>query len=83
MQVPMLRDLERIDPDGFEQIIGQLSHREHTAAMRELGYVDAIVRKQPPRRTVQPQCAHAGCSRFRKYGARYCAEHANLETLPF
>ena len=45
MAVPELRDLERIDPDRFEQTIGGLSHRAHTAAMRELGYEDAIVRQ--------------------------------------
>ena len=83
MQVPQLRDLERIDPDGFEQTIRRLSHREHTAAMRELGHEDAIVRKAPPRRSVQPQCAAPGCSKFRALGVKFCREHEELEALPF
>lgn len=81
--VPVLADLERIDPDAFDALIGSLSHKQHTAAMRELGYTDAIVRKAPPRRSRQPQCAHDGCSRFRAYGKRYCAQHEALEALPF
>ncbi len=83
MQVPELRDLERVDPDAFETVIGSLSHRSHTAAMRELGYVDAIVRKQPPRRSRQPQCANAGCSRFRRAGERLCSTCGELERMPF
>lgn len=83
MTVANLRDLEKIDPDGFEQLLGSLSVKARNAAMRELGYTDAIERRSPGRRTRQPQCAHTDCSRFRAYGVRYCAEHAELEAIPF
>jgi len=43
--VPLLRDLEAIDPDGFEQLRTMLDRKSHTQAMRELGYVDAIAHK--------------------------------------
>jgi hypothetical protein len=89
MLVANLRDLERIDPDGFQAMIEHLPRKQHTAAMRELGYTAAIERRNAAmepgskRRIPQPQCAADGCSRFRKYGERFCAEHADLDDLPF
>lgn len=81
--VPLLRDLEVIDPDGFEQLLATLDRKSHTQAMRELGYLDAIERRAPPRRTRQPQCANDGCSRFRAYGERYCPTCLAEASLPF
>jgi hypothetical protein len=39
--------------------------------------------KAPPRRIAQPQCAEQGCSRFRKYGDRWCVDHLEAHALPF
>ena len=80
--VPLLRDLEVIDPDGFERLLAALDRKSHTQVMRELGYVDSIERCAPPRRTRQPQCSNDGCSRFRAYGERYCPT-CLANALPF
>ncbi|HEX5309755.1 MAG TPA: hypothetical protein VFW38_11830 [Solirubrobacteraceae bacterium] len=81
--MPLLRDLEVIDPDGFEQLLAMLDRKSHTQAMRELGYVDAIERRAPPRRTRQPQCSKDSCSRFRAYGERYCPTCLAESASPF
>ncbi len=81
--VPLLRDLEVIDPDGFEQLLAMLSRSAHTQVMRELGYTDAIEKRSPPRRTRQPQCSNDGCSRFRAYGERYCPTCLAESNVPF
>jgi Na+-translocating ferredoxin:NAD+ oxidoreductase RNF subunit RnfB len=74
-----LRDLITVDPEALDS----LSERAHDAAMRELGHTDMIRAKVPPRRISQPQCAKDGCSRFRAYGVKFCAAHAELEEVPF
>lgn len=83
MAVANLRDLEVIDPDGFEQLVGSLSLKGGNAAMRELGYLDSIVRRSPPRRTNQPQCKRDGCSRFRRAAVDYCEPCQQQEAIPF
>jgi hypothetical protein len=78
-----LADVERVDPDTFEQTVNSLGQRAHTEAMRELGYTDMIERRAPPRRIPQPQCAYPSCSRFRALGVQFCSEHQQHDTLPF
>lgn len=69
-------ELEAVAPPDSDR-------KSHTQAMRELGYVDAIERRAPPRRTRQPQCSKDGCSRFRAYGERYCPTCLAESALPF
>lgn len=83
MEIANLRDLEVIDPEGFERLVGSLGLKAGNAAMRELGYTDAIVRRSPPRRSRQPQCKSDGCSRFRRNGSDHCTSCQELQAVPF
>jgi hypothetical protein len=83
MTVANLRDIEAIDPEGFERMVGSLSLKAGNAAMHELGYTDSIIRRSPGRRIAQPQCATAGCSKFRKLGATHCVACEELASVPF
>jgi hypothetical protein len=79
MTLANLRDVAVVEPESLDR----LGERDFNAAMRELGYVDMIRAKAPPRRIAQPQCAEPGCSRFRKYGDRWCVDHLEAHALPF
>lgn len=79
--VPELRDLERIDPDGFDELVGSLSLRAGNAAMRELGYVDAVVRRGGGR-PITTRCVEDGCGMLRVSGSKLCRKHEKA-SVPF
>ena len=81
LQVPELKDAAVVDWDALAASFTSL--RARNAAMRELGYPEAVESRSRGRRTKQPQCKHDGCSRFRAYGELYCPKHAELEAMPF
>jgi hypothetical protein len=78
-----VRDIALIEPERLEQSLRMTSRKQRTAAMRELGWLDGIERRNAGRRSPQPQCSADGCSKFRKRGDRFCAEHRELEAIPF
>jgi hypothetical protein len=79
MRLANLRDIVLVQPERLDD----LPERSFHTAMRELGHADMIHAKQAPRRSKQPQCAEDGCSKFRRNGVRFCAEHEELAALPF
>jgi hypothetical protein len=79
MELANLRDVVAIEPERLDE----LSEKAFNAAMRELGHTDSIIAKQPPRRTRQPQCKSAGCSKFRANGSDYCPSCEELAAVPF
>lgn len=79
LQLANLRDIAELEPERLDE----LGERSYHAAMRELGMVDEIHAKQPPRLSKQPQCTEPGCTRFRKRGSKRCTPCEGADTLPF
>lgn len=78
--VPELRDLVDIDPDAFEELANSLAPRARTAAMRILGYDQAI---QTTKRHGTSQCSKRGCKRLRQPLELVCQPCKDAESVPF
>lgn len=81
-EIPNMRDLAAIDPVAFEAARTALPEGSHNSLMRELGFNQAVYTTN--KRTMPRQCTKRGCKAFRASALeRYCAEHLDLEQVPF